>query len=155
MEKIGFFEAMFHDIGYREREALNEAAHSLTMQDIATSHNSRGLEKLFALDRVQAEEIARLRVMVEVLSEMLVDSKVLSKDTLALRVKDSFRILEESKHPVPSKSAEGHPFRGGPSSKEAVAPEPVTSCTRCGEQVYARNTQITANGTICDGCYYK
>ena len=141
MRKIGFFEAMFHDIGHREREALNEAAHSLAMQNITAEASSRGLEKLFALDRAQAEEISQLRALLEVISEMLIDAEIISPDALKFRMKDKLQALEEAKHSTTD-------------TKKPSAPEPQSQCSQCNKTVLSRNTQISANGIVCDTCYY-
>ncbi len=144
------------ELGYREREALNEASLALELQDITNTSQSKSLSKLFALDRAQAEEISHLRSLVAVMAEMLVEENVISGDILEMRLKDRLREIEEAKKPkTNSQSQGGHPYRGeGIPSKEQV-PERTTHCSRCGEEVFARDTQITEDGVVCDTCYYR
>ncbi len=155
MNKIGFWDAMFSDIGAREREALNEAAHALQMQEIASDNHDRRIEKLLALDRAQGEEIAQLRIVVDVLSSMLIDAKLLDSQIMLDRVSDKRRALEESQRPKTSRSTQdsGHPYRGGSPLREAV-PEVTIDCKNCRAQVFARDTQITPIGPVCDRCYW-
>lgn len=143
------------NLAYREREALNEASLALDLQDITNSNQATSLSKLFALDRAQAEEITHLRTLVGVMAEMLVQENVLSGDILEMRVKDRLREIEEARAPkTKSQDQNSSPYRGSGIPAAPSAPEPVTHCTRCGDEVLTRNTQITGDGVICDGCYY-
>tara|TARA_R110002096_G_scaffold259030_1_gene452574 strand:+ start:36196 stop:36666 length:471 start_codon:yes stop_codon:yes gene_type:complete len=143
------------NLGHREREALNEASLALELQGITDTNQSKSLSKLFALDRAQAEEITHLRALVSVMAEMLVEQNVLSGDVLKMRLKDSLRELEEARRPkINTDSKGGHPYRGSGIPSEPSAPEAVTNCSRCTKEVLTRNTQITGEGVVCDGCYY-
>jgi len=153
MKRIGFFEGWLFDVNWRERAALNEAAHALEMQDIANENSSTRFGKLFALDRAQGDEIAKLRCLVEVLSEMLVDAKVLTEDALEFRVKDRVRAMTEAAKPKMVGPSSG-PYRGGGEAPAPVVPERTVTCGACREEVLARTTQITATGVVCDSCYY-
>lgn len=155
MKRIGFWDSVFNDVGAREREALNEAAHALEMQTIESNNHDRRIEKLLALDRAQGEEIAQLRVLVDVLSTMLVDAKVLDSQTMKDRVRDKQRALMEASRPKRGQDTDSsdHPYRGG-SPVRAAVPEATVDCKHCAEQVFARNTQITAIGPVCDVCYW-
>ncbi len=155
MQQIGFFEAMFNDIGARERAALNEAAHQLQLQDATAGHHSRSLDKLFALDRAQAEELTRLRLLVEIMGNMLVEAKQLDGQVLRDRLDDKLRLIEEAKQPkAPAAAQDAHPYRGGAPAPVAPPVLATTSCGRCGKEVFARDTQITGHGVVCDTCYY-
>ena len=155
MEEIGFFEAAFNDIGYRERAALNEAAHQLQLQDITSDHHRRSLDKLFALDRAQAEELTRLRLLVEILGNLLVEAKLLDGQVVRDRLDDKLRLIEEAKRPKSPETRQGaHPYRGGGPAPAEPPPLATTHCGACGKEVFARDTQITGDGVVCDTCYY-
>lgn len=141
-------------MGKRERSALNEAAYALELQDWKTTNHATSLKKLFALDRAQAEEIVQLRAMVTVLTELLVQEKVVAGGVLEIRLKDKLREIDEASRPKAKPSASGGPYRGEGIPAQPEVPEPVTKCSQCGDEVFTRSTQITAKGVICDGCYY-
>ncbi len=143
MKQIGFFEAVFNDIGYRERAALNEAAHQLQVQDITSDNHRRSLDKLFALDRAQDEELTRLRLLVEILGNMLVDANLLDGQVLRDRLDDKLRLIEEAKRPKSPVTSEAHAYRGGGSAPVAPPVLATSNCGRCGEEVFSRDTQIT------------
>lgn len=159
MKEIGFFEGLFHDIGYREREALNDAAHALQMQGISQEAQSRAMENLFALHRAQSVELRELRGVVEVLSGMLLDAGLLDHQVFADRLEDKLRTVAEPEvSQKESNPRQGHPYRGAvgaQGAKSADAPLATLNCGECGEQVYAQDTQITEFGVVCDSCYHK
>ena len=145
MKKIGFWEGAFRNIGRGERRALNEAAESIQVQDGELEQQSQQLQKLLALDREQAIEIENLSAIVEVLSDLLVDTKVLEGDVLATRFKDKLAELEAARRPPPRKRKGGSPYRGG-GEKPARA---TTICTTCKQEF-----KPTGSRSMCSVCFY-
>jgi hypothetical protein len=145
MKKMGFWEGAIKDIGWGERKALNEAAESIRHQDGEIEGHSQQLKKLLALDTAQANEIDNLRAIIEVLSDMLVDMKVLDGDVLATRIKDKLAELEAAKRPAPKTAKGGSPYRGG-GEKPARR---ITTCTGCQQEFKASGSR-----TMCSSCHY-
>ena len=155
MSKIGFWEGLFGDVGYYERRAINENAESMQMMlDASTysdEHNSKRLRQLFELDHAQSKELARLRVMVRVLSESLTELGI-DRNILEQQMESALDDLESEKTMKQGAYGPGGPFRGGPND-DAPA-EPTTVCARCSKTVLLRRTNINELGTVCDLCHY-
>lgn len=151
MKPVGFWETFFSDsMGHAERERLNEAASELHMLNAQAELSRDNIGRLFDLDRAQADEIENLRVVVRVLTEALLDAGHLDRTLLDERMKTAFTELELKRNPPPADPSAGGPYRGG---EGEPAPEPMTTCEKCREQVLARRTTITGQGVFCDVCY--
>jgi len=145
MKKIGFWEGMLKDMSWDTRDAFNDAATSISIQDNALSYHSEKLQSLLALDRAQAIEIENLRGIIEVMSDLLVDMKVVDGDILGIRVKDKLAELQEARNPKPS-SGRGSPYRGNPGSANPAG-RTLRTCTKCKEEFMAAGSR-----EICSSC---
>jgi len=156
MSKIGFWEAVLGDVGYFERQAINDNAEGMSMilgsQAAGDEFLSGQTRKLFALDMAQSKELARLRTMVRVLSEAVTELGF-DRDRLATRMDDALDDLESEKTMRQgSFNPDGSgPYRSGTASQ---AEEPRTTCTVCKTDVLLRRSNITENGQSCDRCFY-
>ncbi len=101
MSKIGFWQGLFGDVGYYERMAINDNAESMRMMMDASTYSddmqSKQLRKLLELDHAQSKELARLRTMVRVLSETLVNDLGIDRRILGERMEDALDELESEK----------------------------------------------------------
>lgn len=141
MSKIGFWETFFDEnMSWREASAINEAHDAISTMQAVTATTSQAqaqqLQKLFALDRAQAQQIERMAATIDVLTELLLETGAIDRAALTERVTARVNELEKVE-------------------AEAKARGPQTSCARCGAEVPAKNTQITETGTVCDRCYYS
>lgn len=155
MAKIGFWEGLFGDVGHYERNAINDNAEGLSMMMEAqysnAAHNAKQMRKLYALDHAQSKELARLRTMVRVLSDVVIELGF-DRDRLANIMEDALDVLESEKTMTEgSYGPDGSPYRGG--GAEAQKAEPKTTCDRCHKEVLLRRTNITEWGTTCDACF--
>ena len=156
MSKIGFWESVFGDVGYFEREAINDNAEGMSMmldaQFAGDEFLSGQTRKLFALDMAQSKELARLRTMVRVLSEAVTELGF-DRERLATRMDDALDDLESEKTMRQgSFNPDGGPYRAG---VEGQADEPRTTCTVCKADVLLRRSNITETGQSCDRCFYS
>jgi|GEM_PF-4134452 len=79
-----WWDKSFGDVGWQERRRRAEAADDLDKGDVSSS-----VQRLYALDEAQAREIARLRLTVRVLTEILVDTMGLDEDLLHQRMTEA------------------------------------------------------------------
>lgn len=82
MEKLGWF---FNN-EWMQRERINEAADEINALRAARADSHGAIERLFALDRVQGQELAAVRVTLEVLSNLLIESGAVDEKTLRYRI---------------------------------------------------------------------
>jgi len=148
MDTIGFWESLFGDVGHTERQYINQAAMELNALE-ADNHSLRSqIRKLYNLDKAQSAELAKLRTMVRVLMEYLVDSSTLDRTRLEERLESGFEELERKN--APEQVGPGGPYRG--SAAEATEPEPTGTCTLCKNERLLRRTTMTPEGLVCDPC---
>jgi len=150
MEEIGFWESLFSDIGWHEREKLNEAAQSIGTLARETGGNRDHVRKLYNLDRAQSEELERLKSIVAVLGELLIDNGVVSRESLSARIDSALRKMEEQPDTIA-----GGPYRGKPPTtarKRRPPKQPTVICARCSDQVLWIHTEAMEEGSVCDPC---
>lgn len=87
MEKLGWF---FNN-EWMQRNAINEAADEINSLRAARADSHSAIERLFNLDRAQGQELAALRVTVEVLANMLIESGVVDEKTLRYRIEAAYQ----------------------------------------------------------------
>jgi hypothetical protein len=164
MRKFGGWEKwLFSDSwgDWRQYDALNEAADEIAAATAASASSSAALEKLFQLDRAQGEEIARLRITVQILISMLSASGGLDARELGFKAEAALADFEAEQaaatpQPGPPTAFETLgkvPPAESPPSPVSAAPPTVVRCDGCGDRVPADQTTITENrGTLCDRC---
>ena len=101
MEKLGWF---FNN-EWMQRERINEAAEEINALRSARAGESGALTRLFNLDRAQAQEIASLRVTLEVLANLLIESGTVDEKTLRYRIEAAWANHEAAQPPAPKLSA--------------------------------------------------
>ena len=99
----------------------------------------RSQQKLFALDKAQGEEITRLRAVVNVLVDMLVEARVIPEDTLY----DRIRTAVEPPEPPPTEKS------------PAEKPPELFTCVNCGRQVGLSEATRAAEGVVCGQCFSR
>ena len=99
-----------------------------------TSNLSMHVRHLFELDEEQGKDITYLQATVGVLLEMLVESGVLDADSVVARVEAELDTLERQQ------------------AAEAAAPR-LVKCVKCSVAVPAGQTNMTAQGEVCQKCY--
>ncbi|HEU5058234.1 MAG TPA: hypothetical protein VFU21_16995 [Kofleriaceae bacterium] len=82
MEKLGWF---FNN-EWMQRERINEAAEEINSLRAARADAHGAIERLFALDRAQGQELAAVRVTLEVLTNLLIESGAIDERTLRYRI---------------------------------------------------------------------
>jgi hypothetical protein len=82
MEKLGWF---FNN-EWMQRERINEAADEINALRAARADSHGAIERLFALDRAQGQELAAVRVTLEVLTNLLLESGVVDEKALRYRI---------------------------------------------------------------------
>ncbi len=82
MEKLGWF---FNN-EWMQRDRINEAADEINSLRAARADSHGAIERLFALDRAQGQELAALRVTVEVLANLLIESGAVDEKSLRYRI---------------------------------------------------------------------
>lgn len=87
MEKLGWF---FNN-EWMQRNAINEAAEEIDSLRAARADSHSAIERLFSLDRAQGQELAALRVTVEVLANMLIESGAVDEKTLRYRIEAAYQ----------------------------------------------------------------
>ncbi len=158
VEQISWWHSAFGDVGWKEREAINRAAVELDNLRHAAAASSGQLARLFELDRAQGEEIERLRLMVRVLTELMVESKAVDGDQLNAKMQAALQAQEEAKRP---KEIEAPPadYSGQPKTRnfmsKTIKKDPVVRCGQCSEELVKSDSNLTEWGLICDGCYYR
>ncbi len=114
MDKLGWF----WNNEWRQRDAINEAADEINSLRAERADQSSALARLFNLDRAQAQEIAALKVTVEVLANLLIESGAIDEKVLRYRIEAGYADLETSQPPTSAPSAYetlGAPPPGDPS----------------------------------------
>jgi hypothetical protein len=101
MEKLGWF---FNN-EWMQRDRLNEAADEINTLRAARADSQSAIERLFALDRAQGQELASLRVTVEVLANLLIESGAVDEKTLRYRIEAAWANHEAAQPPAPKLSA--------------------------------------------------
>jgi len=101
MEKLGWF----WNNEWRQRDAINQAAEELDVMRAERAGDTSALTRLFNLDRAQAQEIARLRVTVEVLANLLIESGAVDEKTLRYRIEARWSEYEAAQPPAPKLTA--------------------------------------------------
>lgn len=96
MEKLGWF----WNNEWMQRNAINEAAEEIDSLRAARAGDAGTFARLFNLDRAQAQEIAALRVTVEVLANLLIESGALDEKALRYRIEAAYADLEASQPPA-------------------------------------------------------
>ena len=149
MEKIGFWESLFHDIGWHEREKLNEAAESIGRLSDEAGGNREHIRSLYNLDRAQAEELEQLRTILRVMGEILIDNGVVSRESLEARLDSALRKVEDEPTNI-----SGGPYRGETRAKKKSRPlrQPKTTCARCQQEVLWIHTEAREEGSVCVSC---
>ena len=101
MEKLGWF---FNN-EWMQRDRINEAADEINALRAARADSHGAIERLFALDRAQGQELAALRVTVEVLANMLIESGAVDEKTLRYRIEAAWANTEILEKPGMAPSA--------------------------------------------------
>src|SRR5262245_54340359 len=122
--------------------AVNELNDGIAMQRAAHDHMDFSLPRLFALDKLQGQEIAQLRTLVGVLIQMLVDSKAVDEDVL------KYRLQAELEEAAQQAAASGDPYRGGPPQEAAPL-----ACVACGKTLTLAEAAPTKRGPMCNPCF--
>ncbi len=115
------------------RGEFNRLAESLQLEGEVTDAFSEQLRKLFELDAVQEQEIERLHTVVQVLTQLLVDSGVIDEQKLEQRVAAA---LEQQQRQA-----------------EEQRRNPQVPCARCEKPVARSATYMTGSGAVCQACY--
>lgn len=160
---IGFWEALLDDVGYFERRAINEAAEQIDLLRASSSQQQtavhKQLRRLYALDKAQSKELARMRAMIKTLATLLIESGVVEEKLVQQRMEAALVEMEDTSRPTPRPVPVVDPYRGAFRGTEPAstlrANEPSTKCGRCGDTVLLRRTQITDEGNVCDDCFYS
>jgi hypothetical protein len=101
MEKL---EWLFNN-EWTQRERINEAADEINSLRAARADSHRAIERLFALDRLQGEELAAVRVTLEVLINLLIESGAVDEKTLRYRIEAVWANNELMQKPATPPSA--------------------------------------------------
>ncbi len=139
-QKLGFFSQwMFGE--WADRAAINNNADDLMNVEISVG----SLQSTVAR---QGAEILRLRAMIMGVVEVLHQTAPFDDSELEKAVQQAWAQLTM---PPPTPQAQAtDPFRGIPAVP--TAPIRYETCTKCGQQVPAQRTNITASGVVCDRC---
>jgi hypothetical protein len=151
MEKLSWF----LNNEWHQRQAINDAAAEINSLRAERSDAHGAINRLFALDRAQGQELAALRVTVEVLSNLLIESGVVDEKSLRYRIEAAWANQELLEPPAPPPSAYetlSAPVAAAPPPAPEPVPDQPVECARCFEKVPRSRTQITEQGTVCDLC---
>jgi len=116
MDKIGWF---FNN-EWGQRKAINEAADEINILRAERADGAGTFGRLFALDRAQAQEIAAIKVTLEVMANMLIESGAIDEKTLRYRIEAAHAELAASQPPAPKLSA--YETLGAPVSDDPQEP---------------------------------
>ena len=159
VERISWWHTAFGDVGWREREAINQAANELDILRHAEIANADQLQRLFQLDRAQGEEIERLRLTVRILTELLLEAGAVDPQKLQERMQAALQAHEEAKRPKqvppPPKDHTGQPKPKNYMSSAQPQPERIVRCAQCSDEMPQSDSNFTEWGLICDDCYYR
>ncbi|MDG1483332.1 MAG: hypothetical protein P8R54_27325 [Myxococcota bacterium] len=117
--------------GAPTRADFNQLADRLDWADEAETGVSSNVRKLYELDREQEREIARLRMVVEELTGLLVTAGVITEDALITR-------LEARRAAV---------------SKSRAPSRPMVNCASCTTAVPQSDTYFSDLGEVCSLCF--
>ena len=158
MKKIDFWSGLFHGgLNDIRVNRINDAASHINSLRRNSKHRMRSMRELFRKHRVQSKEIANLRKVVDILTELLVASGHLDANELRMRIEQELTTFE----PEPLDDDAG-PYRGygtqPPPTNDDAGSSPSQSthtvaCYVCDKMVLQSDTMITAKGLVCDPCY--
>lgn len=150
-----FWTWFFDPVDRNTRRAINAAASDIAnVQGSSNWQFARQIKKLFSLDRAQERELERMRAMVQVLTEQIIELGA-DRGQVEVRIQAALERLEQDVAPAPQpQSTGGSPYRGALPVAVADEPEPEGTCARCGQTVLLRRTEFTDDGTVCDRCLY-
>lgn len=142
-QRLGFFDQWIRG-EWADREAINQNAGHLEVVE----ENLMGLQGQV---RTQGQEILRLRAMFMGLVEVLHDQAPFDDAAFERAVQSAWKTLTAPPLPPPSSqgSTSSDPYRGIP---HAPVPVRMTTCIACKREVPATQTNVTANGDVCDAC---
>ncbi|MCX5743194.1 MAG: hypothetical protein NT062_11940 [Proteobacteria bacterium] len=141
---VGFFD-MFFDSEYRQRDDIND----LRDRESSLAGDLSALGQQNAMLRQQVHELS---MVVNVLVKMLEEAGHVEAKILRYRVEAELDAQAAQRSNAPGLGAS---LYGAPADDRPVdAPPPTTptTCSRCGAQVPANLTVITADGVVCDRC---
>jgi hypothetical protein len=136
MERIGLFESIFSEMSARERQLFDQAAEGISALQTSSVGTAEQVNKLFRLDVQQGAEIERLRLTVQVLVDVLVDTLGLDPKVLEYRLEAAFEEAAARR-------------------AETEAAGKMITCAFCDASVPATRTNITESGTLCDDCFAR
>jgi hypothetical protein len=146
-QKLGFFSQwMFGE--WADRAAINANADDLMNVEITVG----ALQTTVAR---QHQEILRLRAMVMGVVDVLNEKFQLDEREVEKAVQQAWAELTMPAQPPQPVAMPTDPYRGTPAQAQPTAPAAPTryeTCTKCGQNVPAARTNITANGVVCDRC---
>jgi hypothetical protein len=130
--KIGLLTQLLggKQLEWRQTNAINQ----LQSQIARVSVDGQSVGMLFELDRVQGEEIARLRATVNVLVDLLVETGALNEEILSDRLRAA---LQAATPPAP------------PADPDA---QQIT-CAACGRGVTVAEAARGVAGVVCHDCF--
>ena len=133
MKETSWWDLVFGDVGWVERQRLNEASSELGDLRNSSQLRSSQIEKLFELDKAQGREIERLRLTVRVLTELLVDTMGLDEKILHYRMEAA---VDEAQRAHEEKSARGK----------------VVRCSTCSQKAPFAEMEFIGFGLVCEAC---
>ena len=141
-QKLGFFSQwMFGE--WADRAAINTNADDLMNVEISVGSLQTTVSR-------QGTEILRLRAMIMGVVEVLHQKAPFDDTDLEKAVQQAWAQLTMPPPAPQPQPQPPDPYRGIP----AVPAGPIRyeTCMKCGQQVPASRTNITASGVVCDRC---
>ncbi len=136
---MSWWDKSFSDVGWQQRRRREEAADDLDKGDAVAS-----VQRLFALDEAQAQEIQRLRLTVRVLTEILVDTMGLDAGLLHQRMVEAIGEAKTGQEPVrPAASSDATPAQVSGRAR----------CSICSAPAEVESTHFAEFGMVCDACH--
>ena len=150
-----FWSWFFDPVDANTRRAINDVAADIANSRATSNlHLASQMKKLYTLDRAQERELERMRAVIQILTEQVVELGA-DRDAIEVRIQGAMERLEQDAQPKPQPSKTGgSPYRGALPSATAIA-EPTGTCTRCDREVLLRRTEFLSSGTVCDRCIYS
>jgi hypothetical protein len=151
--KIGFWEALFMDVGPAERSAINAAADSISDLHASQADLAAHVTELsWRMQHLEAQS-RRLQTVVRVLVDELGGASVLNDAALESKLEAALAALEPERAAPAAKAAPGGgaPYRGG-APAAAPAPEPTERCSRCLKYFAASQLARHERGLLCARC---
>jgi hypothetical protein len=139
-----FWQGFFGDgLTWSERRAMKSLSAQIHYTNENVDFRFKALGDVINEQRVA---IARLRLTVKVLVDVLGEARLLEPHALKSRIDMAIEVAEQ---PPPAASA----YRGAEAVAPARAPAPQDRCVGC-RQHFARNTlNIGPEGLLCDRCF--